>query len=60
MDSAATGLFLSEIKSGNNFGDEDGLKDGRDKVLGRFFEISLSWVRDLAVCKIWWGRVFDS
>ena len=52
VDSAAAGLFLSEIKSGNNSGDEDGFKDGRDKVLGRFFEVGLSWERDLAVCKI--------
>ena len=52
MGSAAAGSESSWIKSGNSSGEDDGLSDGRDKVLGRFCWVGLSNERALAVCKI--------
>ena len=41
------------IRSGNSSGEEDGLKDGRDRVLMNFGDDCLSREWDLATCKIW-------
>ena len=56
-DAFVTGVGIC---SGNSSGEEEGLKDGRDRVLMNLGDGRLSREWDLATCKIWWGRAFGS
>ena len=47
------------VLSGKGSGEEEGLRDGNDKVL-RFLGDCLSTDCDLLMCMIWWGQIFGN
>ena len=55
---SVAGSFSTGVAAGNNSEEEDGLREGRENVLSRLLWESLLCDWDLAICDIWWGRVF--
>ena len=56
----AAGSGSAWIISGKSSGEEDGLRDGSDKVLRKLWGDCLPKECDLPMCWIWWGRVFGN